>query len=161
MLDVGGAAQTITLLSTNVNLTSMGVVPMNSAVISTQNMMSHGAFALIAPFIQLYWPTKEEVSTYVTQEILKAFLSHDTKVFHSQALYSMAQTTQLEPGTGPKTVPKTTTLMKKGRPIPLPMSLNNLSDEIDIGSYEIDGVTTTMETILAWAADVSVPYLTT
>lgn len=165
MMDVAGAAETLPLLSTNVNLTSMGVVPQNAAILSTQNMMTHGAFALIAPLIQKWWPTRDEVQTYVFQEIDKAFIKHHSIPQHS-AGYGIASATIpgqtiITPGTAPIEIPKYTALTKMGRPIPMPISASALTDDIDIGSFEIDGVGYQMEVIMAWAADISLPYLST
>lgn len=161
MFDIVGAANTLPLLSTNTYLTSMGVVPQDAALLSSRNMMAEGAFALLAPKIQTFFPTREEVGIYVFDQISTAFRAHHEIPQHSSG-YGIAsatitgQTPIVLEGE-PIIVPKYISITSVGRPIQTPVDPASASGLSEDSSF--DGIALQFEPILVWAASPAVPYI--
>jgi hypothetical protein len=160
MIDIAGTAETLPLLATNTTLTSMGIVSDNSSILSTQNMMTQGAFALLGPLIQEWWPTREEVQLYVFDEIEKAFNAHHQTPQHSSG-YGIASATvpgytAIMPGSGPTEIPQWTEIDKLCRPVQAPTQISDISED---ESIDLDGTMREFEPIQAWAMSPALPYL--
>lgn len=145
MIDVAGTAQASTVLTTNTVLTSMGVFAETATEKASWAMQIEMAWALLEPKIQMLFPTRQEVGSYVYREIQKAFYKHHEKAQHSQG-YGMGSATIpgftiVEPGDGPVEVPLYTFTSKMSRPVPIisPISAADVDmlNDIELGAPQV------------------------
>lgn len=161
MIDVAGTAQAVTALGVSPVLTSMGVYTTSSAAKSTWNMMIEGVWALLEPKIQVYFPTRTEVSTYVVQKLTQSFINHHASNSHiwvGQCSPVPGGSTIITPDSGPVMVPLSAFIAKKSRPVPMPASPtqalgSDMTSDLEIGAP-------TVEPIEAFSLSPALTYLT-
>lgn len=149
MIDINGATQSMTKLATNTTLTSMGVVTTNIASKASWNMQVKGEFALLFPDIHILFPTREEVSKYLTQ----AFATHHGSNLHK----SGPEFTMVQPIID--ALPKETVIVKKSRPIPVPVT--NPTSALGDDMPEVETGVPQVESMTVFAASPAIAFLTT